>query len=112
MYAALHDCDGQISQFADDELASVACDRGAREAGYFGVGDGRGVGELVGEGAEARAEDERDFGAELAARLDEFGGAGGAGEGVGGFGGLPGGWGHWLRAVGPKRDPSYSLRMT
>src|ERR1700722_2778139 len=112
MYAALHDREGQTAQFADDELACVACDRGARETGNFGVGDACGAGELIGEGAEAGAEDEREFGAELGARLDEFGGAGGAGEGVGGFGWFLGGWGHWVRVVRPKRDPSTSLRMT
>src|ERR1700722_18134528 len=111
MYTALHDCEGQTAQFADDELACMACDRGAREARDFRVGDARGGGELVGEGAEAGAEDERDFGAELGARLDEFGGASGANESVGGLGFLRG-CGHWVRVVRLKRNPSTSLRMT
>src|ERR1700733_5872684 len=82
MYAALHDCDRQISQFANYELACVACNRGAREAGDFGVGDARRGGKFFGEGSETGAEDERNSGAEFGAREDEFCGAGGADEGV------------------------------
>ncbi len=80
MDATLHRGDGDIFDFADHQAAGVADGGGTREAGNFFVGDARGFGQFVGEGAEAGAEDERDFRAQLGFREDEFRGAVGARE--------------------------------
>src|ERR1700690_3350778 len=98
MYAALHHRDGDIAQLADDELAGVAGDGRAREAGDFRVGNSRGEGELVGEGAGGGAGDEGDFWAQLRARLDVFCGARRAGE-IRGEGRGARARGHWVLVV-------------
>src|SRR5580704_4282985 len=80
MDAALHASDFDAVDLADDELAGVADSGGAGEVRDFCVGDPRGAGELVSEGAEAGAEDERDFRTQLGFFLDEARGCFGAGE--------------------------------
>ena len=75
MEAALHGHDRLTAEAAEEEVAFVARGRGAREVGDGGVGDGGGVGEAVGQGAEAAAEDD--------GRLGHVGDE--AGEEVGGF---------------------------
>ena len=71
---------GTSSDFSDHEPAGVPFDRGARKAGNFFVGDARGACKFVGKSAEARAEHERDFRAQLRFRENEFRGALGAGK--------------------------------
>src|SRR5580700_3181988 len=80
MDAALHASDFDAVDLADDELAGVADSGGAGEVRDFCVGDPRGAGELVSEGAEAGAEDERDFRTQLGLFLNEARGSFGAGE--------------------------------
>ena len=65
MDAALHSGDRDVADRAEDELAGMADGSGLREIGDFRVGDFSGVLEFVGEGAEAGAEDQGDFGAEI-----------------------------------------------
>ena len=72
MHAALHDGHGNVAHFADHEPAGVAFDRRAREAGNFVVGNARGGGEFVGERAEAGAEHQADFRAQLRSRWMNF----------------------------------------
>ena len=69
---------GNAAGFADDHLSGVADGGGARERGNFGVGDAGGVGERVGEAAEAGAEDEARSAGAGGARQDEL--RGGFGE--------------------------------
>ena len=58
MEAALHGHDRLTAEAAEEEVAFVARGRGAREVGDGGVGDGGGIGEAVGQSAEAAAEDD------------------------------------------------------
>ena len=58
--AALHDGDGDAGDSAEDEVAGVAFDGGAGEVGNLGVGDAGGAADVVGEVAEAGAEDDAD----------------------------------------------------
>ena len=78
MHAALHDGDGDRVGVADHELSGVADGGGARECGDFGVGNAGGVGEGIGERAQAGAEDQADAWAQRGFRLDEL--RGGFGE--------------------------------
>ena len=76
--------------FPDDELASVAYSRGAREARDFSVRDFCRRSELVGESAEAGPEDESDARTKFGFGVNEFCGACSVGEFGGGrsdFGG-------------------------
>ena len=78
MHAALHGGDGYVAGVADDHASGVADGGRARERGDLGVGDAGGVGERVGEAAEAGAEDEGDLRAQGGAGEDEL--RGGVGE--------------------------------
>ena len=90
MDAALHSGDGNFADCADDELACVADGGGVWEMRDFRVGDFGCVVEFVGESTEARAEDQRDFGAEIGFGKNEICGGFGAFEfGVG--------WLFWVR---------------
>ena len=70
VHAALHDGDGDAADGADDELALVAFDGGAREVRDLGVGDDDGVLDLRGEAAEAGAEDDAERGLEVGLEED------------------------------------------
>ena len=56
--SALHDCDGNAVDVAEDEMAGVALDGGLREVGDVGVGDARGGFDVGGEVAQTGAEDD------------------------------------------------------
>ncbi len=58
VHAALHDSDSDAADGAEDELALVAFDGGARKVRDLRVGDDDGVFNLRGEAAEAGAEDD------------------------------------------------------
>ncbi len=70
--AALHRGDGNVASFSDHERAGVSGNGGAREARNFLVRDARGGSEFVGESAEARAENQRDFRAQFRFRENEL----------------------------------------
>jgi hypothetical protein len=59
MQPPLHQRDAAPVEIADDQLAGVARRGGDRETGDLAIGDRRGARGLVGELAEARAEDDR-----------------------------------------------------
>jgi hypothetical protein len=74
MDAALHSDDWDFADGTEDKLASVADGGGLGEMRDFGVGDFGGVFEFVGEGTEAGAEDQGDFGAEISFGKNKMGG--------------------------------------
>src|SRR5215472_9649460 len=68
MDAALHSSDGDACQVADHEISGVTDGGAARESGNLDVGYADSMMELVGEPAEAGAEDESDACAKWRAR--------------------------------------------
>ncbi len=68
--AALHGGNCDFARFADYQAAGVSDGGGLWERRNFRVGDAGGIGERVGEGAEAGTEDEADPGAERRAFQD------------------------------------------
>jgi len=78
--SALHDGDGDAGDGAKDEMAGVAFDGGAGEVGNFGVGDASGSANVVGEVAEAGAENDTDVGSEVSGGADVVGGGLGVAE--------------------------------
>jgi len=81
--AALHDGDGDSGDGAEDEVAGVAFDGGAREVGNLGVGDSGGAADVVGEVAEAGAENDADVGFQVRRSADVVGGGLGVAKDVG-----------------------------
>ena len=74
--AALHRDHALPAEGADDEVPLVADGRGHGESGEFAVGDDEGVLDLVGQHAEAAAEDDADHGLPSSHPLDEGVGGG------------------------------------
>src|ERR1700687_2395131 len=90
MDAALHAGHRDIADISDDETSGVADGRRSREVGNLRVGDFCCAGEIVGEIAEAGAQNQSDARAQLGFTEDEFGRAFGAQE-------LHAGFRFWLR---------------
>ena len=61
MTAALHGSDGYVRRFSNHKLAGVSDGGGTRKRRDVRVRNAHGIGEVVGEGAEAGAENESDF---------------------------------------------------
>jgi hypothetical protein len=80
MNTSLHARHRDIPDVSDHELSRVADGGGLREVRDFLVGYLSWRFEFVGEGAEARAQHQRNAGAESGFAQDEFGGARGVGE--------------------------------
>jgi hypothetical protein len=71
MHAALHPRYRDISNFADYQLARVTYSRGLRVVWNFFVRNSYGIREFVSEGAQPRAENQRDTWAQLRFRQDK-----------------------------------------
>ena len=80
--AALHDGDRDSGDGAENEVAGVAFYGRAGEVGDLGVGDARGASDVVGEVAEAGAEDDADVGFQVRRGADVVSGGLGVAEEV------------------------------
>ena len=81
--ASLHDGDGNSGDSAEDEVAGVAFDGGAGEVGNLRVRNAGGAADVVGEVAEAGAEDDADVGFQVRRGAGVVGGGLGVAKDIG-----------------------------